>query len=142
MNVMLAGWGPHDLSSSCCQALLPEIRLLVQLARDRRSKDCLLKNVTMSKNSLSKDGPAQVGSKALLRSLTTRENCSKYENNRFVLEAYCENVFFPKCWPKNSQKWVCLAGKILVNLALPICPILNPPNNHKKGKSEKRTKDL
>ena len=24
---------------------------------------------------------------------------------------FCENVFFPKGTPKNSPKWVCLAGK-------------------------------
>ena len=47
-----------------------------------------------------------------------------------LLGAFSGNVFPPKGWPKNLPKWVCLAGKILVNLPRVFCPILDPPNAH------------
>ena len=41
-----------------------------------------------------------------------------------------ENVFSPKGAPKNSPKWVCLAGEMLLSIPPPFCPILDPPNAH------------
>ena len=46
----------------------------------------------------------------------------------FLLGAFFENAFFPKGWPTNPHKWVCLAGKISVSLPRPFCSILDPPN--------------
>ena len=46
----------------------------------------------------------------------------------FWLGAFFKNVFSAKGAQKNSPKWVCLAGKILVSTPPPFCPIFNTPN--------------
>ena len=51
--------------------------------------------------------------------------------SEFVLGTFFENVFSPKGAQKKSQKWVCLAGKLLVSLAPIFCPILDTPNANK-----------
>ena len=53
---------------------------------------------------------------------------------------FFENVFCPKGWPKNSQKLVCLAGKVLVNLPPPFCPILGPSIAHIRQTLKKHKK--
>jgi len=59
------------------------------------------------------------------------------KNDRHVvLGTFFENVFSQKGVQKNSQKGVCLAGKILVNLPPPFAPYKTPPLpiKHKIGK--------
>ena len=50
---------------------------------------------------------------------------------------FFEKVISPKGTQKNSQKWVWLAGKILVSLPPSFCPM---QNNRSANKTQKRTK--
>ena len=64
--------------------------------------------------------------------------CSKHKNHIFSKQmndlfwgAFFEHVISPNGALKNSQKWVWLAGRILVSPPPPFCAISDPPNAHK-----------